>query len=68
MSGMNEVTLLHAKGMDVRVGPRRRTEECVCGGSITAEIGWEAAAVDEHNATAIHQAWRAWKEAREAGE
>lgn len=38
--------------------PKRRTEGCSCGGEITAETGWEAAAVDEHNKTALHQSWR----------
>jgi len=42
-----------------RVGPFRRTESCECGEDIVAEVGWEAAAVDEHNAGARHQAWRA---------
>lgn len=54
---MNESALLRAKGMDPKLAPRRLTEVCVCGGEITAEWGWEAAAVDEHRATPRHQAW-----------
>jgi hypothetical protein len=50
---------------NARVRPRYRREPCVCGLEIRAEIGWEAAAVDEHNATLEHQAWRARKEAQE---
>lgn len=42
-----------------RIAPLRRTEPCACGTDITAEVGWEQAAVDDHNATAIHQSWRA---------
>lgn len=46
-----------------RVTAMRRTEDCVCGGEITAEAGWEPAAVDAHNLTALHQMWRRWREA-----
>lgn len=41
-----------------RVGPRYRTEPCVCGGEIRAETGWEMAAVMEHQQTDLHRAWR----------
>lgn len=62
---MDERALAQAKGMDVRISPHRRTEPCVCGGQITAEVGWEAAAIDEHNRSAQHAAWRAWRELRQ---
>jgi hypothetical protein len=65
---VNERVLLSAYGSDVRLSPQRRTEECVCGGTITAEVGWEAAAVDEHNATPLHQAWRRWRDEQELEE
>ncbi len=63
---MTERDLARAYGMNARVGPLRRTEPCACGADITAEVGWEQDAVDSHNATALHQAWRRWKEAQEA--
>jgi len=45
------------------VAPMFRTEECVCGGPpIRAVVGFEAAAVDEHNATLQHQSWRSRRE------
>lgn len=47
-----------------RVTAMRRTEDCSCGGEITAETGWEASAIDEHNLSLRHQAWRAWRELR----
>lgn len=59
---MNETTLIQAKGMEIRTVPRYRTETCVCGEDIRAETGWEAAAVDEHNAGLRHAAWRVWRE------
>lgn len=45
-----------------RIGPRRRTEPCMCGQDITAEVGWEHAAVEEHNRTPVHRAWSAWRQ------
>lgn len=41
-----------------KLGPLRRAEACACGTDISAEIGWEAAAVDAHNLSLVHQAWR----------
>lgn len=54
-----EAALFHAYS---RIGPCRRTEPCACGAEITAEVGWEEAAVREHQRTPLHQAWRAWQE------
>lgn len=44
------------------VSPMRRTEDCICGGEIVAVVGFEAAAVDEHNLSLLHQEWRYAKE------
>jgi hypothetical protein len=44
-----------------KMGPLRRTEPCVCDTDITAEVGWEAAAVDEHNLSDAHRKWREWR-------
>lgn len=41
-----------------KLGPLRRTEPCACGTDIHAEVGWEAAAVDEHNLSDAHRKWR----------
>lgn len=67
---MNDRELLNAYGVitsGAPVGPMRRTEPCACGEDITAEVGWEAAAIDEHNARPCHQAWRAWRAAQGYG-
>lgn len=43
---------------NAKLNPNRHTESCVCGEDIVAETGWEMAAVDEHNRSPKHQAWR----------
>jgi hypothetical protein len=41
-----------------------RVESCQCGGTLTLEAGADVqAAVEAHNRTARHTAWRAWRDA-----
>ena len=41
---------------------RDRTEPCACGGELVDDGGSIGRIVREHNATALHRAWRAWRE------
>lgn len=59
-SGTSSETRLFSALRNARTLPARRTEDCACGAEIVAEYGWEAARIDEHNATLQHQDWRAW--------
>ena len=52
-----------------RVADGRYVTDCACGGTITAESGSHAvveAAIDAHNATALHLQWREWQDAVKA--
>lgn len=42
-----------------RAIPPERTLPCLCGGSVTADIECPAGGMREHQATALHRAWRA---------
>lgn len=58
----------YGKLVDGQVGVFRvmdtRVEPCACGGSLRIEEGASVQdGVEAHNQTALHQAWRAWREA-----
>jgi hypothetical protein len=40
-----------------------RVEPCMCGGQLVDDGRPISRIVTEHNETALHQAWRAWREA-----
>jgi hypothetical protein len=60
-SSVSERSLFHAYRVS---SSARRVERCACGGDIEAEDDYRAIAdaVDLHNASTVHQQWRAWRD------